>query len=313
VLVQAAPSSALRARLVLGKARALIRKDDWAEASVALAEAVRLAETAGDEAYETLMISLVMLLAVLGVMGRAEDAERIARRAVALSQERGDQLHLIRGRGQPPHGPDIARHEVAGAIEDQQTVMRIGRELGMLVTEYVGEYEIATLLYQDGDLEAAAQHARRAMAIEDRHPDVVRSAPVATVVLARVHAYAGEVEEARNMLRRIESAVQAALAEGQASGALTPSQEVLVSMVDLATRESTTAEWQALLERSGRDSIEQEPIEVADLYGTWALRRGRIEEARRAFEEASARASRIPNVMEARVRKGLLATAPRTT
>jgi tetratricopeptide (TPR) repeat protein len=309
---EAAPSSALRARLVLGRARALIRKDDWAPASVALEEAIRLAETAGDEAYETLIISLVMLLAVLGVMGRAEDAERIASRAVALSQQRGDQLHLIAAVGNR-RTVRIARHDVAGAIKDQQTVMRIGRELGMLVTEYVGEYEIATLLYQDGDLQAAALHARRAMAIEDRHADVVRSAPVATIVLARVEAYAGHEAEARKTLQRIESAVQTALTEGRASGALTPSQEVLVSMVDLATRESTSAEWQALLERSARDSIEQEPIEVADLYGTWALRRGRIEEARRAFEEAGARAARIPNVMESRVRKGLLATAPRTT
>jgi eukaryotic-like serine/threonine-protein kinase len=88
---------------------------------------------------------------------------------------------------------------------------------------------------------------------------------------------------------------------------------VLVSMVDLATRDATSEEWQALLERSARDSIEQEPIEVADLYGTWALRRGRIDEARRAFEEAAARAARIPNIMGDRVRKGLLATATPTT
>ena len=115
------------------------------------------------------------------------------------------------------------------------------------------------------------------------------------------------------MLRRIDSAVQAAMSEGRASGALTPSQSVLVSMVDLATRDATTAEWQALLERSARDSIEQEPIEVADVYGTWALRRGRIDEARRAFEEAAARAARIPNIMESRVRKGLEATAARKT
>ena len=151
------------------------------------------------------------------------------------------------------------------------------------------------------------------MLIEDRHPDVVRSALVATIVLARIHAYAGEEEEARKMLRRIDSAVQAAMSEGRASGALTPSQAVLVSMVDFATRDATTAEWQALLERSARDSIEQEPIEVADVYGTWALRRGRIDEARRAFEEAAARAARIPNIMESRVRKGLEATAARKT
>jgi hypothetical protein len=84
-------------------------------------------------------------------------------------------------------------------------------------------------------------------------------------------------------------------------------------MVDLATRDATVEEWEALLERSARDAIEQVPIEVADLYGTWALRRGRRDLAKRAFEEAAARAARIPNIMEARVRKGLEATASRTT
>jgi tetratricopeptide (TPR) repeat protein len=285
MLVQVAPSNALRARLVLGKGRSLAREDRLAEACVALEEAVYLAEAIGDEAYETLIISLVVLEAMLGAMGPVENRR----------------------------GVRIARHDVAGAIEDQHTVMRMGRELGILVTEYVGEYEIAVLLYQRGDLEAAGQHARRAMVIEDRHPDVVGSALVATIVLARVHAYAGQEAEGRNMLRRIEAAIQATPSQGRGSGALTPSQEVLVSMVDLATRDSTSPEWQALLERSARDSIEQEPIEVADLYGTWALRRGRIEEARRAFEEAAARAARIPNIMESRVRKGLEATAPRTT
>jgi len=144
---------------------------------------VRLAETVGDEAYETLIISLVLLEAILGGMGRFEDAERISERAVALSQQRGDQLHLM-GAVNNRRAVRIARHDVAGAIEDQQTVMRMGRELGMLIAEYFGDYEIALLLYQRGDLEAAAQHVRRAMAFEDRHPDVVGSTLVATMILA---------------------------------------------------------------------------------------------------------------------------------
>ncbi|MFL5310011.1 MAG: serine/threonine-protein kinase PknK, partial [Myxococcales bacterium] len=312
VLLQGTASNALRARLVLGRGRALIREDHWAEACAALEEAVGLAETVGDDAYETLIISLVLLEAILGEMGRFEDAERVCDRAIALSQERGDQLHLIAAVNNR-RAIRIARADVAGAIADQQTVMRMGRELGILIFEYLGEYEIALLHYQGGGLDAAEHHVRRAMAFEDRHPDVVGSTLVATLILARIQAYAGDEAEARNMLRRIAGAQDAATSAGRASGALTPSHAVLVSMVDLATRDATTAEWEALLERSARDSLEQEPIEVADLYGTWALRRGRIEEARRAFEEAAARAARIPNVMESRLKKGLEATAARTT
>jgi hypothetical protein len=37
----------------------------------------------------------------------------------------------------------------------------------------------------------------------------------------------------------------------------------------------------------------------------WALRRGRLEEARRAYSEAVARARDIPHVMDERLRRGL--------
>jgi hypothetical protein len=191
--------------------------------------------------------------------------------------------------------------------------MRLGREIGVLLTEYFGEWDLGVLLYQSGDLGAAAEHVRRAVAIEERHPEIAQTAPVAKLALARILAYAGNDAEAREVLRQIQTTLQHAVREGRVSGALAPSEAVLVSMVDLATRDASVEDWEALLERSARDAIEQVPIEVADLYGTWALRRGRKDLARRAFEEAAARAARIPNIMEARVRKGLEATASQTT
>src|SRR5207248_4637974 len=112
--------------------------------------------------------------------------------------------------------------------------------------------------YQQGQLEIAKHHVQRAITIEERRPDVVMSASIASIVLGRIHAYAGEVAEARDVLQRIHRAVHAAVSEGRTSGALSPSQTVLVEMVDLATRDSSVDEWEALLERSARDSIEQE-------------------------------------------------------
>jgi hypothetical protein len=158
---------------------------------------------------------------------------------------------------------------------------------------------------------SAAGHAQRAAEIETRHPEVSSRRPVGVLRLARIEAYRGREQEARELLRRIDAALLGG--EGGISAELSPSESVLRDMADLATREATTAEWETLLERSARESVEQEPIEVADLYGTWALRRGRLDEARRAFAEAAARAARIPNIMEGRVKKGLLATgAPAT-
>jgi len=311
-LVPTPSSTSLQARLVLGRGRALLREDRWAEACGALEEAVHLAEKVGDEAYETLMIALVMLEAILGELRRFDEAERLSARAIALSREHGDQLHLIAALGNRL-SVRVARHDVDGAIDDQQTLMRIGREVGILLAEYFGEQNIGLLLYFAGDLERAAEHARRAMGIEERHPEVARGAPVGMLTLARIYAYRGEIAQARDLLRRIEAAVRSPEADGAAAVPLTPSQQVTLRMVDLATRDASDREWEELLDRSTRDSLEQEPIEVADVYGTWALRRGRIDEARRAFEEAAARAARIPNIMGARVKKGLEATAARTT
>jgi tetratricopeptide (TPR) repeat protein len=306
-LIAGAGSPALQARLLLGKARALFRADRRAEACSAFQQAARLAEEVGDAAYETLIISLVMLESVLAEVGDAQEAGRAADRAISICRDRGDQLHLVAALNNRRQVL-VARKDVAGAVEDQLSMMRIGRELGMLLAEYFGQTNLSELLYQAGDLDAAAGHARRAMEMEERNPEVASRGPVGVLRLARIEAYRGREPEARELLRRIDEALSPAQAGAAAPGRFSPSQRVLRDMVDLATRDATAAEWEALLERSSRESVEQEPIEVADLYGTWALRRGRPAEARRAFAEAEARAARIPNIMDARVKKGLLAT-----
>jgi tetratricopeptide (TPR) repeat protein len=192
-------------------------------------------------------------------------------------------------------------------------MMRIGREVGMLLAEYFGETNLCELLYQTGELDRAAEHARRAVAIEERHPEVASRGPVGMLRLARIEAYRGDEAQARALLRRIDDAIARAGTEGRASGAFSPSEKVLRDLVDLASREASQEEWEALLARSARESLEQEPIEVADVYGAWALRRGKQEQARRAFAEAAARAARIPNIMDARVRRGLAATGAAST
>ncbi|HEY6909414.1 MAG TPA: protein kinase [Myxococcales bacterium] len=304
-------STALQARLLVGHARSLFRLDRVAEAARALEQAARLAEAIGDPGYETLIISLVLLEHLLAQLGEIEAARRVAGRAIELAGARGDQLHLVAALNNR-RSLLVARKDVSAAIEDQLAMMRIGREIGMLLAEYFGETNLSELLYyQADDLDAAAGHARKAMQIEERHPEVASRGPVAVLRLARIEAYRGNEREARELLGRIDAAVERARAEGRASGSLSPSEGILRAMVDLATRDSAVEDWEALLARSAHESMEQEPIEIADLYGTWALRRGKATEARRAFEEAAARAARIPNIMDERVRKGLEATAAR--
>jgi tetratricopeptide (TPR) repeat protein len=302
----------LRAKLVLGKGRALFRVGQRSEACKALEQASSLAERSGDEAYETLIISLVILVLLLPELGRIDDAERISARAIALARERGDRLHLAAAFNNR-RNILIARKDVLGACNEQKAFMQIGRELGIVTTEYVGEFNLCELLYLASELDAAVEHARRAIKLESRHPEVASQGPLAVLLLARIEAYRGHEARARELLDEVRRIVVHTKGELPQSDVLTPSEEVLCDMVDLATREATQTEWQVLLERSSRDSVEQEPIEVADLYGTWALRRGRMDEAQRAFAEAARRAARIPNIMDRRVQQGLAATAPRVS
>jgi hypothetical protein len=132
-------------------------------------------------------------------------------------------------------------------------------------------------------------------------------------LLARIEAYRGNEQAARDLLTRIREAVRTAARRDNAAVLRTPGEGVLLTMIDLSTRDTSADEWEKLLERSASDSVEQESIEVADLYGAWALRRGRIELARRAFEEAARRALRIPNIMDARIQNGLRAAGVPST
>ncbi|HSK03093.1 MAG TPA: hypothetical protein VK932_17700, partial [Kofleriaceae bacterium] len=67
----------------------------------------------------------------------------------------------------------------------------------------------------------------------------------------------------------------------------------------------TGAAWAEVRARSMRDSVEQQAIEVIELQALGALRAGDPAAARRLLGEALEVARRIPNVMEARLRRTL--------
>ena len=301
----AAPPPSVAARLALGEGRGLFRAQRWPEACAALEDAALRAKALGDAGYETLVIGLLLLGVVLPNLGRADEAEAVLAQALELARERGDQLHVavvLNNR----RNLWVSKKDVARALEDQEGWMRIGRDLGMVSIEYFGEYNLGELLYQVGDLEAAEPHVRRAVEIEQRHPEVA-PAPVGMILWARLLAAGGDVAGARDRLAEARESVAKARREGREGAALPDSQEVLARMVDLATRDATEAEWQELLARSRTASIEQEPIEVQEMRGLAALRAGQRELAERALRAALRLSSSLPSVMEGRIRRELAA------
>jgi hypothetical protein len=129
----------------------------------------------------------------------------------------------------------------------------------------------------------------------------VASRPWALLLHARVLAWEGQYAQARERLGQVREAV----AQRHHAMGLSPSEEVLFDMVELTTREAGPEAWRQLMERSAKVSVEQEPLEVLEMVGLAAMRRGDRKEAVRVLEESLQRAASIPNVMEGRLRRTL--------
>ncbi|OJH36243.1 serine/threonine-protein kinase PknK [Cystobacter ferrugineus] len=290
-------SALLEARVWLGLGRAQLRKGLWEEARALLEDAAARARGLGDAGYESLVVALLLLAAILPTLGRIDEAGLIFEEVITACEQRGDRLHLgsaINNR----RNLWVAREDLRSALRDQERVMQLGRELGMVGWEYFAEYNMGELLYQAGDTRAALPHVTRAIELERRHPEVAPR-PWALLLEARVLAFTGEDTRAREVFTAV-------CREVERSGArFSPAEEVLLHAVELSTREASPEEWRALQARSDGCSTEQEPLEVLELWALARLRRGGREEAVGLLEEALRRAAHIPNLMRARLRRSL--------
>ncbi|WP_342378728.1 protein kinase [Myxococcus stipitatus] len=289
----------VQGRLLLAVGRALFRKGEWAEAREPLEAAAEIARRLGDAGYETQVVSQLLLAVMLPNLGDIDETDRVLSEVVTACTERGDLFHLgsaINNR----RNLWVARRDLANALKDQERFMHLGRELGMVGWEYFAEHNLGELHYQAGDAEAAAPHISRAIALERRHPEVAPR-PWALLLQARTLAWMGRQTRARELLGQVRQV----LTEGRTGMELSPSEEVLISMVELATQDASADDWRTLRERSSQVSVEQEPLEVLEMMGLAALRRGEPREAVHILTDALQLASRIPNLMEARLRRSL--------
>jgi tetratricopeptide (TPR) repeat protein len=297
-------SPQLQVRLLLGWGRAQLRGGQWARACVPLEEAATRALALGDAGYESRVVSLLLLVAILPMLGRIDDAERIFEELIAACLERGDRLHLGSALNNR-RNLRVARGDLPGALRDQEHFMRLGRELGLVGWEYFAEYNMGELLYQAGDVAAALPHIHRAIHLEQRHQEVAPR-PWALLLHARVLAWMGEDARARARLAEVRQGVASTGAR------LSPSEDVLLGLVELATRMASPEEWRELQGRSDACSVEQEPLEVLELQAVARRRRGEHEAPVLLLEEALRRAARIPNLMRARLRRSLEWTRDRS-
>jgi serine/threonine protein kinase/tetratricopeptide (TPR) repeat protein len=282
---------ALEARLLLGMGRSLHRFCREEEAASLLGRALSVAEGLGEEAYETRIISLLLLGFILQGLARLSEASDALDRVVALCEAHGDRLHLAGAFNNRALllalGGDKER-----MVADFERVLALGRELGQDSIEVMGHYNLGEYLYLWDDLAGAKPHVERALAIEERRTG---GEPRAVIELlgARLDLHCGHLEAARSRGRQIRA---------RAGGALpVPAEDVLCAMVELVTAEGSELQWQALEARSAEFSIGQERIEVIEARAIAAYRAGRVDEARGHLERAIEAAKTIPNVMSTRL------------
>ena len=287
----------LEARLLLGMGRALHRRSRDEDAAAYLERAREAAEWLGAEGYETHVIALLMLGFIYQGLARLDDAERALDATVALCEAHGDALHLCSATSNRALLWAL-RGDAARTIADFERVITLGRELGQDALELMGHYNLGEYLYFVEDLDAAAPHVARALSIDARRTGgAVR--PVIALLDARLALYQGEEGAARAIASAIRDPA------GQAEPLPVPSEEVLYSMIELSTRDSSESEWDELEACSELFSVGQERLEVLEARALWALRRGRPAEAAQRLEAVLECALKIPNSMGPRIARAL--------
>lgn len=291
---RATPELSARLHLAIGRSNARFSRLDDAvkELECAAHEAAALDE----EGYETQVVALLLLGALQQGLGNLPGAETVLDRAVSLCEAHGDALHL----GSSMNSRGVLRAfqgDSLGMVADFERVISLGRELGQYYVEFAGHYNLGEFLYWMERLDEAAVHVARAHAMNERWA-TGGFRPETVLLEARIALYRGDIEHAQSLARRLRG--------GEATQLAVPSEDVLCSMVELATSNADDAAWDALEQRAMKwYSVGQERIEVIEARAMAEVRQGRFDAARRHYERAAELAGQIPNVLRDRILRRL--------
>lgn len=291
----------IEARLLMGEGRSCFRFSEDTEAADLLNRAAASAERLGDAGYETYVIALLLGGYILATLGRLDESERAFDLVIPLCQERGDKLHLGAALGNRSM-LWTCRNEKDKLLADLHQLLEIAREMGNGRMEQQAHFYLGLYLYWLGELDTAEKHARRAFEIDDRR--FGQSArPESALLLTRVLAARGETAAARQSLDDILARQARARAQGQREVELVPAEEVLVSMLDLATRNASGEDWDRLEQKAQEVLTGHDLIDFLERKALAALERSQLDDSARALAAALEVASKVPNVMRGRIKQ----------
>jgi tetratricopeptide (TPR) repeat protein len=268
-----------------------------------LARAADCAAACGDEGYETRVISLLLMGYMLPALGQLDDAAKVLDEAICACEERGDLLHLCGGLGNRALVRGY-RGDREGTLADFEQAIALGKKLGQARVEIVPRFNLAEYLYYAGDVAMAEPHIAMAAELAKR-PSSGTPKEIIDLFLARVKLYNGDIDAARAIVLRIRDVQREAREKQNGLEILSPSEDVLCAMVEIATTTPSLAAWDDIERRSVATSFGQEQIEVIEARALWARRSGDYAEAARCLEKALSLSNRIQTVMGPRLQREL--------
>jgi len=296
-------SELLSVRLMTNVARVHHRRGE-ADACVRLAsEAATRASALGDEGHEPRAIALLMAATDCCTLGRLADAEHYLETVIGEARDRGDTYHLaaaLNNRG----FLHVARGDPEGLFEDMRHMCRIAREVGLPLLEFPALYNMGEAAYWVGDLDAAVDYTSRAIAVADRlWGDGNRELSGRELLLARIALLRGDLPTVRSALARIRQRVEEALARGATEAAFLPNEQMLFDGAELASREASDTEWEALAQRcEGLDLQAADEVELMEMRALAAYRANRRDASQRLYERALELSELKPSLLGPRIR-----------
>jgi tetratricopeptide (TPR) repeat protein len=307
-LAKAEPMSPrIMARLYMGMGRTHMRADRPGPSSEILWRAVETAEPLGEDGYEALSQSLLMLMVVLSVLGKFEETLKVYDRVAVLAAEHNDPMTLAGNR----LNRSVSLFMLGRAeelITDYRLAIQIAREYGYAMVEAIATKDVGEVLCYLGRPEEADPCARRAAEIYrmvegDKSPRVA----YAEVLLARTQAYRGDIAGVAATLELIGKKQAEILKNPNPDDAKLPSDgQAQLDGVSLWFRGAPDEEFDALLARARAIPLQWADImEIMEFKALSALRAGRRADGIRLLEEACAQAEKDAQVVLPRLRRQL--------
>jgi eukaryotic-like serine/threonine-protein kinase len=295
---------ALQARVLMAVGRSLNRFSRDQEAVEVMRQASAVAAALGDEGYEVHVSADLLLGFVLSLLGQLDEAAERLESVGRLCEAKGDELHLTAMWGNRMC-LWMARNDPARVLEDHERVCAYARRMGSANIERFACVNSGTFLHWRGDYADAEPLARRVIEIDERSFGQAGFPPEGAGLLARILWGRGEEAESRRLVEAARAHQAAARAQGRTDLLLQPHDETMLDMMALVVASADPPAWQALLERAQTTAQPQERIELLEMAGLTARRRGDLAGARAYWQQALTAAAHIPNVLSDRIRQHL--------